>query len=53
MYDLVLLYIHETIFGSAIDEVKIAVNGEPGAPKYYLYICPNCGNVQAKKGEDN
>lgn len=53
MDDLVLSYFHETPFGSAIDEVKITANGEPGAPKYWFYICPHCGNVQAKKVEDN
>ena len=53
MDDLVLSYFHETTFGSAVDEVKITANGEPGAPKYWFYICPRCGNVQAKKVEDN
>jgi hypothetical protein len=58
MYDLVLSYYRpDPIFPNVVpdiqDEVKISANGEPGAPKYYLYICPNCGNVQAKKGEDN
>lgn len=52
MDDLVLSYIHETPFGSAIDEVKISANGEPYTPRYYLYICPECGNVQAKKVDD-
>jgi len=53
MNDLFLSYIHETPFGSVIDEVKIEANSKPGAPKYWFYICPKCGNVQAKKVEDN
>ena len=53
MHDLVLSYYHEGIFGRLLAEVNISVNGEPYAPKYYLYICPNCGNVQAKKVEDD
>lgn len=51
MEDLVLSYTVNTPVTAYDDEVKIAVNGEPGAPHYYFYICPKCGNVQAYRVE--